>query len=264
MKIDFNIFPTIIILIVIAFAGLSMFYTEPVAPIEQIIPLPEYYEYTIVPNFTNCDSTRNRVENFVNFMIPLIEYENQSILQDRTKLKELTDKNLLSSQDTIWITEKAKYYKYTNFTFSTIDFDELAHRIDMIPQEIILAQAAIESNWGSSAFATKYNNLFGTRTSSKSYGVVPKKRATGATFRVAKYRSVNQSIRSYLRNINSHSAYSNFRNQRFAMRNQEQIFDPFELSNHLTAYSTLGNDYVRIIQRTMREYSTTFSTNNIK
>ena len=49
----------------------------------------------------------------------------------------------------------------------------------MIPNSIVLAQAAIESGWGSSRFAQEYNALFGEYTYDNSKGVVPLERESG-------------------------------------------------------------------------------------
>ena len=42
--------------------------------------------------------------------------------------------------------------------------DKLLLRVEIIPNSIVLAQAAIESGWGSSRFAQEYNALFGEYT----------------------------------------------------------------------------------------------------
>ncbi|HKJ91279.1 MAG TPA: glucosaminidase domain-containing protein, partial [Oceanipulchritudo sp.] len=39
--------------------------------------------------------------------------------------------------------------------------DDLRRRVDVIPPSLALAQAALESGWGTSRFAREGNNLFG-------------------------------------------------------------------------------------------------------
>lgn len=47
-------------------------------------------------------------------------------------------------------------------------------RVDIILASLVLAQAALESGWGTSRFALDGNNLFGTRT----YDAPPMHRAS--------------------------------------------------------------------------------------
>ena len=243
-----------LLLILLALAGFSFYIPDSQLAFE----LPEYREYLEVPNFRTLQPEKSRVENFSEFLTPIIEYENLLIARDRNIIYSLFHKAQISSQDSLWLREIAQYYKLHCEEFSSSELEELYLRVDIIPRDLVLAQAAIESNWGSSAFAQKHNNLFGTRTNSRKHGVVPKKRSEGSSFRVASYRTVNQSIRSYLRNLNTHSAYQDFRLARRQMRQSSVPIDAWQLSEHLTAYSTLGYEYVKIIQRTLRNYQTKF------
>ena len=186
-------------------------------------------------------------------------YENKKILLDRQQLLKIMKKQTLDSSDSLWLKEKTTYYKIKSTKFNDLVLAELLKRIDIIPVEVVLAQAAIESNWGTSAFATKYNNLFGTRTSSKKNGIIPKKRAKSETYRVAAYRTVNESIRSYLRNINTHKAYAEFRNNRAKLRMHNKPLDGLLLADYLTAYSTFGTEYVQRIKSLMRNHQKMFN-----
>jgi Bax protein len=257
MKIKLKFFPSLLLLILLSFAGLSFYI-----PDSELEPeLPEYQEYLQVPDFRKNNPAKNRVENFSEFLSPIIEYENLLITHDRNIIYSLKQKTQLSGTDSLWLQEKTNYYKLNLLEYSAAELQKLYLRVDIIPSDLVLAQAAIESNWGSSAFARKYNNLFGTRTRSKKNGVIPKLRSKGSTFRVASYRTVNQSIRSYLRNLNTHSAYQDLRWARWQMRQNSQEIDAWQLSEHLTAYSTLGYEYVKIIQKTMRRYGSEFQNN---
>jgi len=257
-KIELEIFPFILVLVVVIFGGLSMIIPQEVMA-EHV--LPSYNEVTTLPNFVTCDSSRTRVENFVEFLTPIIQYENDLILRDRDLLNNLLNKNKFNPEDSLWLEKKSIYYKIRSFSFTVDQIHKLSNRIDIIPKEIVLAQAAVESNWGKSAFATKHNNLFGTRTTSKENGVVPKKRGNYETFRVASYRTVNQSIRSYLRNLNTHKAYQDLRDTRAEMRIGNYPLESNILADNLTAYSTLGFEYVQLIKRTMRNYQAIFIKN---
>ena len=64
------------------------------------------------------------------------------------------------------------------------DFDEvlatLELRIGVVPEPLVLIQAAKESGWGTSRFAVEGNNLFGQRCYEKGCGIAPRGRAKEA------------------------------------------------------------------------------------
>ena len=57
--------------------------------------------------------------------------------------------------------------------------NDLLIYIDIIPNSIVLAQAANESGWGSSRFATEFNALFGEYTYDINNGIIPARREEG-------------------------------------------------------------------------------------
>ena len=109
--------------------------------------------------------------------------------------------------------------------------------MDVIPNSIVLAQAANESGWGTSRFATEYNALFGEYTYDFSNGVVPLLREEGETHLVKSFDSFNKSVQSYFNNLNSHRAYKDFRDVRKIMRNNNNFDDVKLLVNELDTYA---------------------------
>ena len=86
-----------------------------------------------------------------------------------------------------------------------------------------MAQAANESGWGTSRFAREYNALFGQYTYDERKGVIPSKREEGKKHLIKNFSSIDKSVESYFRNINTHYAYENFRNIRNQMNNNFNI-----------------------------------------
>jgi Bax protein len=256
-KLEIKVFPMSLLIVLIIFSVFSLKLKNDEVEKKEI--LPEIKEFTQLPNFNDCENTKAKLKSFVNFVTPIVAYENKKILLDRQQLLKIMKKQTLDSSDSLWLKEKTTYYKIKSTKFNDLVLAELLKRIDIIPVEVVLAQAAIESNWGTSAFATKYNNLFGTRTSSKKNGIIPKKRAKSETYRVAAYRTVNESIRSYLRNINTHKAYAEFRNNRAKLRMHNKPLDGLLLADYLTAYSTFGTEYVQRIKSLMRNHQKMFN-----
>jgi hypothetical protein len=108
---------------------------------------------------------------FFRLIAPIVLRINELILEDRVRAKELTEriaKGLsVTPEDQAWLTELAVKYKVLESSSERLDSDafaELLMRIDIVPPSLSLAQAAIESGWGTSRFAAQGNALFGQWT----------------------------------------------------------------------------------------------------
>ena len=121
-------------------------------------------------------------------------------------------------------------------------------RLDIVPPSLALAQSAEESGWGTSRFGREGNALFGMWTTARDGGLTPLRRDQGKTHKIKAYGSLLDSVRSYVRNLNRHGAYRQFRRARALMRRAGAPVDGAVLAGELTAYSQRGEDYVRAIR----------------
>ena len=80
-----------------------------------------------------------------------------------------------------------------------------------IPDEMIIAQAIVESDYGTSRFAIEANNLFGIRTYKKEEKQLKPLRKPDAPFGVKVFKSKCDSVRFYMIMMNNHHAYQSFR-----------------------------------------------------
>lgn len=80
-----------------------------------------------------------------------------------------------------------------------------------IPDEIIIAQAIVESDYGTSRFAIEANNLFGIRTFKKEEKQLKPLRKPYADFGIKVFKTKCDSVRYYITIMNNHSAYQSFR-----------------------------------------------------
>ena len=104
-----------------------------------------------------------------------------------------------------------------------------------VPKEILIAQAALETGWGSSRFANEGNNLFGIRTFNKdSEWLLPitwnQEKWIGWGVKV--YDSKCDSVKDYVRILNEVFAYEKFRELR------KQNADVYTLVDTLDKYAT--------------------------
>ena len=64
-----------------------------------------------------------------------------------------------------------------------------------------------------------------------------------------KFHSLKLSVRAYLRNLNTHSSYKNFRKARTELRNKNKFLDSIILSNYLDKYAETGSEYIEVLQK---------------
>ena len=193
-------------------------------------------------NDINLDFLSQSKRDFVKTLLPLISYQNQNILLERSKLEELRasliDYNTLSKTDLKFLNKISKKYRIKTADKHKYDLvNELLNRVDIIPNSIVLAQAANESGWGTSRFATEFNALFGEYTYDYSDGVVPLLREEGEKHLVKTFASVNKSVQSYFNNLNSHYAYEDFRKVREMMREKNNFSNIKLLVEELNSYA---------------------------
>ena len=190
-------------------------------------------------------------KDFVKTLLPLISYENQNILLERSKLENikifLDDNNTLHKADLEFLNKISKKYKLKTSDKHKYDLiNELLDLVDIIPNSIVLAQAANESGWGTSRFAREFNALFGEYTYDYSDGVVPLLREDGKKHLVKAFDSVDKSVQSYFNNLNSHYAYKNFRDVRKIMREKNNFSNIKLLVQELDSYAA-DIHYIKII-----------------
>ena len=193
-------------------------------------------------NDINLDFLSQSKKDFVKTLLPLISYQNQNILLERSKLEELRasliDHNTLPNNDLKFLNKISQKYRIKTADKHKYDLvNELLNRVDIIPNSIVLAQAANESGWGSSRFAREFNALFGEYTYDYSDGVVPLLREEGEKHLVKTFASVDKSVQSYFNNLNSHYAYEDFRKVREMMREKNNFSNIKLLVEELDSYA---------------------------
>jgi uncharacterized FlgJ-related protein len=117
---------------------------------------------------------------------------------------------------------------------------------DHIPRELIIAQAIVESNFGTSRFAVEGNNLFGIRVWSKE-GLLPHKQDPSINWRVKTFKTKCQSVKSYILTLNQNHHYKDFRQMR------QRTKDPFKLADELDNFST-SHEYSNQIKLILTKY----------
>ena len=166
----------------------------------------------------------------------------------KVKNMELVEPSMEYTNDVQFVRALHRCIDYINFT--------LPHS-KRVPFEMIIGQAALESGWGSSRFAKEAKNLFGIRVFSKdSPHLLPLGIKKWSGWGVRVFPSKCASVIEYVRLLNEHPAYEEFR----ALR--EKTKDPIKLIKTLDKFSTT-TDYdqrvIRIIKK-IRKLEDTYAS----
>jgi Bax protein len=213
---------------------------------------------------TNKDIPQGHKE-FIAGFLPDIHTSNNSILLLRNKILEFNDSleeyGRLSESQIRGLNRTLFNYRLDERTISetttrdqiNTTIDALLKRVDIIPVKLVMAQAIIESGWGSSKFAQEGNNYFGIRCYTPGCGVTPEG-LDSADFYVKTYPDTKSGIVNYLWVLNTGNAFRGLRTARQEMRAEGLALDPVVLADKLSAYSTKRGEYIDMVNEIMRDY----------
>lgn len=204
----------------------------------------------VSPDFAAITDVKERKKAFFEYLTPFIMEKNSLILKDRERLNALlTSNKKLSAKNKKWISTLRKDHRLKTLeNYSKDDIQALLNRLDIIPASLVLAQAANESAWGTSRFATKGNNYFGQWCFRKGCGLVPESRDDDADHEVRKFNDARESVFAYIDNLNTNAAYKKLRASRAQLRENKEIVTGLALVHGLEHYSERGQAYVEEIE----------------
>ena len=203
-----------------------------------------------LPDFTRYTDVNERKSAFFDYLYPRIVLANSRVLMERHYLQSLANKPTLTEAEETWLERQSERLRVS--AEGKARFAALKKKLDIIPPSLVLAQAANESAWGQSRFATRGNNLFGQWCFTQGCGLVPSGRPEGANHEVAKFSSPYFSVRSYIQNLNRHNAYREVRNLRAADRRNNRRISGIRLAGGLMSYSERGEAYIEEIRSMIR------------
>ena len=148
-----------------------------------------------------------------------------------------------------WISKKFKQYGIKNKDVSVLKI-----RMDIIPVSLAIAQAAKETGWGTSRFAQEGNALFGQWTWNGD-GIRPAEVSSDAKHKVAKFKVLKASVRAYQRNLNTHSSYKKFRQERATQRDNDEELNSLILLKYLDNYAETGIEYTKVLKKIILQNS---------
>jgi Bax protein len=181
-------------------------------------------------------SVKEKKQRFVDLILPAILIAKEEY-RERLNWVNLVDaKDSLTAHETKLLGDLMKKYHATNVS-------DLKLRLKTHPVSIVLAQASIESGWGTSRFFTKANNVFGVWSFDPNDPRIPSLSTRwGKHMYLYKYNSLSQSVDDYFKLLATRRPFEQFRKMRL------KTDDPYKLVNYLKDYSEKGEEYVQLLK----------------
>ena len=203
--------------------------------------------FTFIPDSHLALSGTAQKDSFVKIVLPLILASNEEISKRREAIRRAFENG-----DRATLEKWAKLYKIdANDQDNKTVMTRLLERADTIPVALALAQAAVESGWGTSRFAIQGNALFGQWAWRDQAGIRPLDASNDRAV-VRSFGSLLGSVRAYMHNLNTHSHYKKFRKARSALRNRPKVGEAKMLVKYLDRYAEIGHAYVTKLEVLIR------------
>ena len=236
------------------FAFFYPFFVPPKS-VDELSKVEESESHSI-PDFAAFRKISDKKQAFFEYLKPEVEKQNKMILLKRSELLTLREQlrqgmNISFSEleDVLLMCDE---YDVNCDQINVNAINNLLLKVDIIPFELVLVQAANESAWGTSRFARLGYNFFGLWCFRKGCGFVPRHRNADSHHEVAKFTSLEHGVARYLNNLNRHYAYRELRNIRATLRNTQQPVTAEALIEGLLSYSERGQAYVEELQSMIR------------
>ncbi len=197
-------------------------------------------QYHNIPDFSGLPVAESK-ETFIAITLPAILIARYHISQTRDSIITLSNKEHWSASDSSLFVREIERFKAQ-------DINDLLERMITHPNSITLAQAAVESGWGSSRFFREANNLFGIWAYKKDE---PRIAAGGNDVYLRKYDDVSGSIEDYFVTLGRAKPYKEFRKAR------RKTDDINTLLPYLRRYSQRGAAYVHQLKTIIRQNNLT-------
>ncbi|WP_458525453.1 glucosaminidase domain-containing protein [Onishia taeanensis] len=193
-------------------------------------PVPD----ATLPDLRQWPAGPGRKDAFLEVLVPIVEAENARLADRRAWLLARVERKApLNAADRQRVAGLCEEYAL-DCVPGAID-EALLTRVAPVPLEMVAVQAVEESGWGTSRLARQNNNLFGMRSSSGRY---------------QSFDSVQQAVRAYLKNLNTHGAYAELRSRRARLATEGEV-PPEALIATLDDYATRP-DYQDVLLSLLR------------
>ena len=200
--------------------------------------VPALFIQRLPSDLSSVPQAADRKALFLRALLPFVVAANERITRQRERLLDLLpllERGLPLGRDDRRFMDRLQ----EEFRVSRPDPEELLRRMDIVPPSLALAQAAEESGWGTSRPAREDNALFGQMVFHE------------GGMRLREFETLRETVEAYIRNLNTHRAYADFRQKRAQLRRANRPIDSHQLAGHIERYSERGVDYIATIRGLM-------------
>lgn len=214
----------------------------------RVSAVPRVAASAVPVDLDTIEIVERRKALFFRMVLPLVLMANEQIEADRARIRRLRNQQLdgvaLSDADSAWLARQ-----WESYGVEPDAWEVLLRRVDIIPPSLAMAQAAIESGWGTSRFARHGNALFGQWVwGDDADGIIPEDRVDGATHKIRAFDTPLDAVVAYIKNLNTHRAYRSFRTIRANLRRQGAGINGMTLADGLESYSEKGREYIKLVR----------------
>ncbi|MGZ3808820.1 MAG: glucosaminidase domain-containing protein [Bacteriovorax sp.] len=174
---------------------------------------------------------------FMEELVPLAVNAIEEVELERDFLAKLMRKKEFTEEERSALSALHSKYKTSDIHNEESALKELKLRVNVVPLDLILTQAAVESGWGKAPAVGKCNNLFGI------HGNNGLEICNTPSKKIAHFESIQDSISYHILNLNRNDAYAEFRVHRQRILDNNEGLTGIKLMPDLINYSTRKKAY---------------------
>lgn len=184
-------------------------------------------------------------KKFIDLMLPAVLLAKFKLEDKYARVQYLIE---YSRQKQRWSADDSTFVQTELRRYQASTLQQLALKVKPHPVSLVLAQAAMESGWGTSGFFVKANNVFGMWSFSEEEDRIETTARRGShKVYLRRYDNISLAIEDYYETIGRVPAYQGFRKKRLNSNN------PYQLLPQLHAYSELGKQYTRRLRAVIQD-----------
>ncbi len=205
--------------------------------VKDSLVVPVLYSDVQLLNQLSIDKRKIR---FIDVMLPTILVYQHQLASEKENVKILQNKSRYSLE---WTPEDSLFMNTAFKTYRTRNINELLNRMTPPPTSVVLAQAALESGWGTSRFFKEANNVFGIWSFNPDEDrIIANQFRDGDPIYLRKYKNLLGSVKDYHILLAKSETYAEFRDCILKDNNV------FELIWYLRMYSERRDQYVIMLR----------------
>ncbi|WP_457750115.1 glucosaminidase domain-containing protein [Sulfurimonas sp.] len=182
-------------------------------------------------------SIQEKKKKFIALLLPAIRKVNNELMQRYKRVaSDIKNKKYTKEIQALKIKYNAK------------NDDDLLAKLKPHPISITLAQAAMESSWGTSRFFKEANNVFGMWSVNENEPRIAagEKRGGKKTIWLRKFNTIEDAVRAYYEMLAEGKAYDEFRRLRLKYN------DSYKITAGLDKYSEMKAAYTKVLNQVIR------------